>query len=862
LPLRADGGVVGALSLAFHEPRAFPAEDRALAQSVAQQSALALQRAQLFEAERRARAAAARLAAIVEYSDDAILGIDLHGIVQNWNPGAERLYGYSAEEMIGRSLAPAIPPERSGELADLLARIGRGESIPRYETVRLRRDGSRVDVSLNASPIKDAEGRVIGVSWTAHDITEQVRAEEALRASEARYRSLSSATTAGIVVQDAEGRIVEANEAAEEIIGLSLDQMRGLTSMDPRWGAVREDGSPFPGEEHPIVVARRTGQTVRNVTMGISLPSGERRWTLVSAAPVVDPGSGATVGAAATFIDITGRRQVDAERERLLGEVRRQSEARERYVERLDTLWRVTSAVLRETTLQGLLQSVAEAAREVTGARVAIAGHGFVSGAFRVGSASYAPGAFACPPGQEFKVERGGLYLDLTREREFIRLTDDEMRRDPHWWGLPPGHAELRGLMGARMVGRGGEASGLVMVTDKEDGDFSTEDEALLRQLAGVASLGLQHIEARGEAERRAAEVEATVAAIPDGILIYDPQGNIVRINPGGERLLHYTPEMVARPLAERAAALRIETPQRQPVPFERLPNVRALRGELVEGEVLVVRLADGATIWISVSAAPIRSADGELLGAVLAARDITPLIELQEQREDLLRAVSHDLRNPLTAVLGPAQLLERRLDRPGLERERQSAETIVAAARRMDTMIQDLVDAARSETGRIELHRQPVNVRTFALDLKQRLAPTLETSRIDIETPRELPPVSADPGRLERIFTNLWSNALKYSAPGTRVTVDGRQEDGWVVTTVSDRGPGIPPEDLPRLFQRYFRTVAGRERREGVGLGLYITRRLVEAHGGRIWVESELGVGSTFSFSLPVARTEQGQTW
>ena len=152
-----------------------------------------------------------------------------------------------------------------------------------------------------------------------------------------------------------------------------------------------------------------------------------------------------------------------------------------------------------------------------------------------------------------------------------------------------------------------------------------------------------------------------------------------------------------------------------------------------------------------------------------------------------------------------------------------------------------------------------------FALQLKKRLATSLDTARIEIEI-GECPspdgsPVScqvwADPARLERILTNLWSNALKYSAPGSPVTVTAARRNAEVVTSVTDRGRGIPPEDVPRLFQRYFRTERAKEAREGLGLGLYITRRLVEAHGGRIWVESEVGRGSTFSFSLPVAEKE-----
>jgi len=266
------------------------------------------------------------------------------------------------------------------------------------------------------------------------------------------------------------------------------------------------------------------------------------------------------------------------------------------------------------------------------------------------------------------------------------------------------------------------------------------------------------------------------------------------------------------------------------------------------------VHRLDGGVREILSNAGPIKDPEGRVTGAVANINDITPIIELQHQRDDILRAVSHDLRNPLAAVLGRAQLLERQLARAGLgERERQGLQAIIAGARRMDTMIQDLVDSARQEAGQLELRLQLLDLPAFLRDLLAQQAGVLETGRVEVEVVGELPPVPADPDRLERILVNLLSNALKYSAPGTPVTVRLECAGDEVVTSVIDRGRGIAPEDLQHLFARYFRAEAGRGR-EGLGLGLYITRQLVEAHGGRIWVQSEPGQGSTFGFSLPVA--------
>lgn len=236
--------------------------------------------------------------------------------------------------------------------------------------------------------------------------------------------------------------------------------------------------------------------------------------------------------------------------------------------------------------------------------------------------------------------------------------------------------------------------------------------------------------------------------------------------------------------------------------------------------------------------------------------RALDRLNALQEEREALLHTVSHDLRIPLTVILGRAQLLLRMLDEDQIgHRERTSAEAIVDSARRMNIMIQDLVDMARAESGQLRLSIQPVDLDAFVRGLKGHLAGVLPTERLSIHSAGGLPRVLADPARLERILVNLITNALKYSTPGTEVTIDLVYRDGEVVTSVVDRGPGIPEAELHLLFQRYRRARAAAKEAEGLGLGLYITRQLVEAHGGRIWVQSELGVGSSFSFALPAER-------
>lgn len=164
----------------------------------------------------------------------------------------------------------------------------------------------------------------------------------------------------------------------------------------------------------------------------------------------------------------------------------------------------------------------------------------------------------------------------------------------------------------------------------------------------------------------------------------------------------------------------------------------------------------------------------------------------------------------------------------------------------------------ARAEGGQLILNRQQVLLDSYLTDLLACSGTALDTRRIRLEIPADLSPVYADYDRLERIVINLLSNALKYSPAESPVIVRARQADGQVEVAIQDFGVGISQEDREHLFERFYR--AGSERKtEGVGLGLYISRTLVEAHGGRIWVESEPGKGSTFFFSLPIIAGKEG---
>ncbi len=353
------------------------------------------------------------------------------------------------------------------------------------------------------------------------------------------------------------------------------------------------------------------------------------------------------------------------------------------------------------------------------------------------------------------------------------------------------------------------------------------------------------------DVQRHAAEVEATFSAIADGVIVYGPQGEILRMNEEAERLTACIPE--AYPLSNAECLLRpLERPDGTRYRTEETPVWRAWHdGVTTPAETMILVLPD-RRYWLSVSAAPIRTNDGLTLGAVATLTDVTLLHELEAQHRIFLHMVSHDLRTPLAIIVGHIDLLRDHCHACADDRGAGfSVDAISRAARRMDVMIQDLVDAARIEGGQFHLKPQRLSLADYLPEFLQRSAAALATQRVQIEHPATLPAIEADPDRLERILINLLSNALKYSPPEAPVLVQAYPCEQQIAISVTDGGQGIPASDLPHLFERFYRATGAR-RAEGTGLGLYITRLLVEAHGGRIWVDSEEGRGCTFTLTLP----------
>jgi PAS domain S-box-containing protein len=365
---------------------------------------------------------------------------------------------------------------------------------------------------------------------------------------------------------------------------------------------------------------------------------------------------------------------------------------------------------------------------------------------------------------------------------------------------------------------------------------------------------GLRAEEQFEEAADEAAHLNALLDSLHEAVTIADRAGRVLLMNPAALALWGVSEHNLSNAAAV-IGQVDLRRVDDSPLPEDEWPVNRALQGERFKDVELLLVRADGTHLRLLSSGSAIRDDAGEVLLAIVVHRDVTALRLLEQTKEEYLALISHDLRTPLTAVQAEAQLLQRQFVREGNANSPHVKRTlaIVANARRMNAMIQELLESSRLESGTMQLRSQPVELIKLINDIADRVG----SQRVRIQP---MPSnrankviVSADAERIERVLINLITNALKYSPAASAITIRVQHQPDQVIVSVVDKGAGIPADELSRLFQRFTRGRAGPKADvAGLGLGLYIARLIVEAHGGRLWAESELDKGSTFSFSLP----------
>ena len=413
-------------------------------------------------------------------------------------------------------------------------------------------------------------------------------------------------------------------------------------------------------------------------------------------------------------------------------------------------------------------------------------------------------------------------------------------------------------FMAARIRAGDSHLGNIFIGREPEGREFSGEDGEILEMFANQAAVAVTNARRYGEEQRAKADLEALVNTSPVGVLVFDPETCVpVMANREARRIMDL-PHDRSGDLAPRLREVTFRRMDGSAVAYGDLPVVRAARdGESVQAEELVVCRGSGEEVTTLVNATPIRADDGEIASIVATVQDISPLEELERLRAEFLGMVSHELRAPLAAIKGSAATARGASSPLDPAEARQFFRIIEEQADQMRDLINNLLDLTRIEAGTLSISPGAVDVAVVVEQAKNAFLSSGHDSSVEVEMMSGLPRVWADGQRLVQVLHNLLSNAAKCSRKWSTVTVAASVQDLYVTVSVTDEGTGVTAEQMPRLFSKFSQIGGGAGGRSegGYGLGLAICKGIVEAHGGRIWAQSDgRGRGTRFAFTIPTA--------
>ncbi len=378
---------------------------------------------------------------------------------------------------------------------------------------------------------------------------------------------------------------------------------------------------------------------------------------------------------------------------------------------------------------------------------------------------------------------------------------------------------------------------------------FSANDKTLLGSFAGQAAVAVYNARLYKQVNYEKQRLDALLDFAADGIIILNADLTIERVNDAFEHLYGRTHDQLASlPHAEviRWAGEPQGTTLEDAIQggWPLTPNATLY----VEGDL---KRPEPPTLPVGVTYAPLLNTEGKLRNVTVTVRDITHFRTADEIKSTFISIVSHELRTPVALIKGYASTLRRDDAKWDKRTISDSLEVIEEEADRLARMIDDLLDASRLQAGGLSLKRADVSLPNLAARVVERFASQAPNHQLSSDFPDKFPVILGDETRLEQVLANLVSNSLKYASRGA-ITISGGVRPEQVILCVSDEGPGIEARDLPHIFDRFYRSDTAVKKTKGAGLGLYLARAIIEAHGGRIWANSSTGPGAKICFSLP----------
>jgi PAS domain S-box-containing protein len=851
-----------------------------------------------------------RFSTALEVSADSIVIGDLGGKIFYVNEAAWRGYGAEdSKELIGKNALDLIAPEERERALTGMGQALKTGRVASQEYQVINHAGARVPVESSTAIIRNERGEAIGFVNILRDMTERKRAEESLRQAHAELESRVRERTTELEQinttlreeiaqrQRAEEALRESERRAHVLFenasdAIALIALDGTTTDVNRGAEIllhhnRSDiiGRPYTDFLTPASL-QLTTERFQRAAAGERLPS-IFELDLVrkdgSTVPVeartrfLRDQTGTVTGLLGIYRDITDRKRAEEDLQKA------HDELEDRVQVRTEELVRANVALLAEVSERKRAEQLAREAEQDYRSifenasegiyRSSIDGHQLRANPALVKLNGYDSEAEQIAAVNDIASE---WYVDPRRRDEFKRRLEDQGQVTNFESEIYRHKTRERIWISenARLV-RDPDSHPLYYEGTVQDITARKRAEEALRQA---------HIELEQRVQERTAELvrtntslqveiaerqhaEAALARVQrqneqilnsagEGIFSIDREGHIVFVNPAAAAMLGSpVRELLGRSLHETIHHSRADG---STYPLEECSMLAAFQDGLVvhETDDLYWRV-DGTNFPVESICAPILNEHQEVDGAVVTFQEITQRKEVDRMKDELISTVSHELRTPLTSLLGFTELLLGR--KFPVEQQQEFLTIIHKESLRLTNLINDFLDLQRIESGRQPYTFAAVTVEPLLRDTVAVFAKEGASHELRLDLPIALPPVLADAGRLRQVLANLLSNAIKFSPKGGEVVVGARHNAGAIVFWVQDQGVGIPADALPKLFSKFYR-VDNTATRDigGTGLGLALVKELVGAHHGQVWVESTLGKGSTFFFTVPVAVEEQ----
>lgn len=642
------------------------------------------------------------LSSIFDSAHDAIITLDTNGHIIHWNSAATRILGHVATEVIGKHFGSIIPERLMFDENTNLRKLIAGSSMEHYQTIRLDNKNKEVYISLTASAIKDAGGRVLGISHIFHDLSIQQVAEE----KQAILAAIIESSNDAILSKTLDGYITSWNKGAELIFGYTEDEIIGehISFLIPK-DRLSEEDSIISNIKRGIKVEHletiRIGKEGREIVVSLTI------------SPVKDK-DGNIIGASKIARDITRNKETE--------------KAIKRHASDLEILNSIGKTISEGLEVEMIQQKVIDATTQLTGAEFGVFYYNTVGG---LGNPV------------RFHTVSGTVFRDDQKAPEFMTL--------------------LASVFLDKSIVRIEELC---------------EDERYLRN-GGLFDLVQNRIQI------------SSLLVVP-----VTTKGNVVV---GGLIFGHSTPGMFTKN-----------------------------QENLVAGVVAQAATAlDNAKLYEKVRA-------------------------LNAKKDEFIGLASHELKTPLTSMKGFLQILER--NESG-EMNKNFIKKALKQLNKISSLVSDLLDVSKIQTGKLYLDFETFDFQTLLHEVIELSQFSSDSHQIELDSDSIVLPVQADRQRVEQVLINLISNAVKYSPDASKVVIRVRKTDLEVRVGIKDFGFGIEPDQIMNIFSRFFRVESIASHISGLGIGLFITKEIVERHNGRIWVESEHGKGSEFFFTLPLVK-------